>query len=99
LHSFLVVDRFDATAMKMESGWNSCQRSLHPIAQIYRILVGVVCKFCVVFARAPAWVLRWREWIALALHPGQDALLPESRVELALPRPSLRPYRERGPIR
>jgi hypothetical protein len=48
LHSFLVVDRFDATAMKMESGWNSCQRSLRPIGQIYRILVGVVCKFCVV---------------------------------------------------
>src|ERR1700687_3201349 len=35
-------------AMKMESGWNSCQRSLHSIGQIYRILVGVVCKFCVV---------------------------------------------------
>src|SRR6266404_874988 len=34
--------------MKMEAGWNSCQRSLHPIAQIYRILVSVVCKFCVV---------------------------------------------------
>src|SRR2546423_7850919 len=34
--------------MKMESGWNPCQQPLHPIGQIYRILVGVVSKFCVV---------------------------------------------------
>src|SRR5256886_15396040 len=32
----------------MESGWNPCQQPLHPIGQIYRILVGVVSKFCVV---------------------------------------------------
>jgi len=73
LHSFLVVDRFDATAMKMESGRNSCQRSLHPIGQIYRILVGVVCKFCVVFARAPARALRREVGTALALNPDRDA--------------------------
>ncbi len=30
------------------------------------------------FARALAWVLRWREWVALVLRPDPDALsLPE----------------------
>jgi hypothetical protein len=86
-------------AMKMESGWNSCQRSLHPIGQIYRILVGVVCKFCVVSqgCRLGCCVgekgsrslcadrMRHRRW--------------KSRLVLPLPAVALALPRKRSPIR
>jgi hypothetical protein len=99
LHSFLVVDRIDATAMKMESGWNSCQQPLHPMGQIYRILVGVVCKFCVV-SQGRRLECCVGENGSRSLCAGPDALRcrkswlvwPLPTVPLALPR-------KRGPIR
>ena len=71
--------------MKMESGWNSCQQSLHPIGQIYRILVGVVCKFCVV-SQGRRLGCRVGENGSRSLCTGPDALsLPEVTIALPLP--------------
>jgi hypothetical protein len=42
-----VVDRFDATAMNMEADRSPVTDPDSPSEQIYRILVGEVCKSCV----------------------------------------------------
>jgi hypothetical protein len=98
LHSFLVVDRFDAgdengVRVELLSG------SLHSIGQIYRILVGVVCKFCVV-SQGRRLGCCVGENGSRSLCAGPDALsLPEVMARAAVARRAFGVARERGPVR